>query len=219
MENTVAKLKRLPIKAFTLLESLLVLFVVSFLLLGLSGSVRAGFNQVQEQLFFLEFERLYQETQRLSLAGHEKLSLKISGRQISNGYQELDFPQTLQEHEQQVIQFDRAGGRIGQLFTNFTWGMASLKRRQLQASILLEALVAMAVFAAIASLLLGQISRSRKEQRVLLQKEEVLRVAHMALQTGQEELHTNGITVRQLKTDKQLLIYHEGEVVIRVQKP
>ena len=100
MENTVAKLKRLPIKAFTLLESLLVLFVVSFLLLGLSGSVRAGFNQVQEQLFFLEFERLYQETQRL----------KISGRQISNGYQELDFPQTLQEHEQQVILFDRAGG-------------------------------------------------------------------------------------------------------------
>ena len=105
------------------------------------------------------------------------------------------------------------------MFTNFTWGMASLKRRQLQASILLEALVAMAVFAAIASLLLGQISRSRKEQRVLLQKEEVLRVAHMALQTGQEELHTNGITVRQLKTDNQLLIYHEGEVVIRVQKP
>ena len=103
--------------------------------------------------------------------------------------------------------------------TSFIWAMASLKRRQLQASILLEALVAMAVFAAIASLLLGQISRSRKEQRVLLQKEEVLRVAHMALQTGQEELHTNGITVRQLKTDKQLLIYHEGEVVIRVQKP
>ena len=102
MENTVAKLKRLPIKAFTLLESLIVLFVVSFLLLGLSGSVRAGFNQVQEQLFFLEFERLYQETQRLSLAGHEKLFLKISGRQISNGYQELDFPQTLQNHEQQV---------------------------------------------------------------------------------------------------------------------
>lgn len=104
------------------------------------------------------------------------------------------------------------------MFTNFTWGMASLKRRQLQASILLEALVAMAVFAAIASLLLGQISRSRKEQRVLLQQEEVLRVTKMALQTGQEELHTNGITVRQLKTDKQLLIYHEGEVVIRVQK-
>ncbi len=105
------------------------------------------------------------------------------------------------------------------MFTSFIWAMASLKRRQLQASILLEALVAMALFAAIASLLLGQISRSRKEQRVLLQQEEVMRVAKMALQTGQEELHTNGIAVRQLKTDKQLLIYHEGEVVISVQKP
>ena len=101
------------------------------------------------------------------------------------------------------------------MFTSFIWGMASLKRRQLQASILLEALVAMAVFAAIASLLLGQISRSRKEQQILLQQEEVLRVARMALQTG----HINGIAVRQLKTDKQLLVYHEGEVVIRVQKP
>ena len=109
--------------------------------------------------------------------------------------------------------------RTGQWFTSFIWAMESLKRRQLQASILLEALVAMAVFAAIASLLLGQISRSRKNQRVLLQQEEVLRVARMALQTGQEELHINGITVRQLKTDKQLLVYHEGEVVIRVQKP
>ena len=68
----------------------------------------------------------------------------------------------------------------------------------------------MAVFAAIASLLLGQISRSRKDQQALLQQEEVLRVARMALQTGQEELHINGIAVRQLKTDKQLLVYHEG---------
>ena len=76
-----------------------------------------------------------------------------------------------------------------------------------------------AVFAAITSLLLGQISRSRKEQRVLLQQEEVLRVARMALRTGQEELHINGIAVHELKTDKQLLVYHEGEVVIRVQKP
>lgn len=54
------------------------------------------------------------------------------------------------------------------MFTSFIWAMESLKRRQLQASILLEALVAMAVFAAIASLLLGQISRSRKEQQILL---------------------------------------------------
>ena len=38
----------------------------------------------------------------------------------------------------------------------------------MEASILLEALVAMAVFAAIASFLLGQISQSRHEQTRLL---------------------------------------------------
>ncbi|KXT83243.1 Late competence protein ComGD, access of DNA to ComEA [Streptococcus sp. DD11] len=110
MESTAVRLRQLPIKAFTLLESLLVLFAVSLVLLSLSGSVQAGFRQVQEQLFFLEFEQLYRETQQLSAAGHEKMSLTISERAVSNVYQELVFPQTLQEHEQQVIHFDQAGG-------------------------------------------------------------------------------------------------------------
>jgi hypothetical protein len=101
---------QLRIKAFTLLESLLALFVVSFILLGLSGSVQAGFNQVQEQLFFMEFEYLYQESQKLSMAGHEKIKLTISERNISNGYQQVEFPKTLQEHAPQTIQFDQAGG-------------------------------------------------------------------------------------------------------------
>lgn len=110
MEKTAVNLVQLRIKAFTLLESLLALFVVSFILLGLSGSVQAGFNQVQEQLFFMEFERLYQESQKLSVAGHEKIKLTISERNISNGYQQVEFPKTLQEHAPQTIQFDQAGG-------------------------------------------------------------------------------------------------------------
>ena len=110
MEKTAVNLVQLRIKAFTLLESLLALFVVSFILLGLSGSVQAGFNQVQEQLFFMEFEYLYQESQKLSMAGHEKIKLTISERNISNGYQQVEFPKTLQEHAPQTIQFDQAGG-------------------------------------------------------------------------------------------------------------
>ena len=88
----------------------------------------------------------------------------------------------------------------------------------MEASILLEALVAMAVFAAIASLLLGQINQSRQEQTRLLQEEEVLRVARMAMQTGQENLTVNGITVRQIKTDQQLIVYHQEEKVLSVKK-
>ena len=88
----------------------------------------------------------------------------------------------------------------------------------MKASILLEALVAMAVFAAIASLLLGQISQSRQEQIRLLQEEEVLRVARMAMQTGQENLTVTGITVRQIKTDQQLTVDHQEEKVLSVKK-
>lgn len=76
----------------------------------------------------------------------------------------------------------------------------------------------MAVFAAIVSFLLGQISQSRQEQTRLLQEEEVLRVARMAMQTGQENLTVNGITVRQAKTDQQLIVYHQEEKVLSVKK-
>ena len=104
------------------------------------------------------------------------------------------------------------------MFISFIWAMENLKRRRMKASILLEALVAMAVFAAIASLLLGQISQSRQEQTRLMQEEEVLRVARMAMQTGQESLTVNGITVRQVKTDRQLTVYHQEEKVLSVKK-
>ena len=76
----------------------------------------------------------------------------------------------------------------------------------------------MAVFAAIASLLLGQISQSRQEQTRLLKEEEVLRVARMAMQTGQENLTANGITVRQVKTDQRFTVYHQEDKVRRVKK-
>ena len=104
------------------------------------------------------------------------------------------------------------------MFTSFILATENLKRRRMKASILLEALVAMAVFAAIASLLLGQICQSRQEQIRLLQEEEVLRVARMAMQTGQENLTVNGITVRQVKTDQQLIVYHQEEKVLSVKK-
>jgi len=41
--------------------------------------------------------------------------------------------------------------------------MVNLRKRQIKGTILLEALLALGVFAVIASLLLGQITQSRKE--------------------------------------------------------
>lgn len=64
MRNMVAKAAQWPIRAFTLLESLVTLAVVAFLTLSLSGSVTGIFQQVETNLFYLRFEYLYRDSQR-----------------------------------------------------------------------------------------------------------------------------------------------------------
>ena len=90
------QVKLLQIKAFTMLESLLVLGLVSILALGLSGSVQSSFAAVEEQIFFMEFEELYRETQKRSLASQQKTSLNLDGQTISNGNQNLTVPKGIQ---------------------------------------------------------------------------------------------------------------------------
>lgn len=53
MRNMVVKAAQWPIRAFTLLESLMTLAVVVFLTLSLSGSVTGIFQQVEINLFYL----------------------------------------------------------------------------------------------------------------------------------------------------------------------
>ncbi len=104
--------KPLQIKAFTMLESLLVLSLVSILALGLSGSVQSTFAAVEEQIFFMEFEELYRETQKRSVASQQKTSLSIDGQTISNGSQKLTVPKGIQAPSGQSITFDRTGGQF-----------------------------------------------------------------------------------------------------------
>ena len=46
---------------------------------------------------------------------------------------------------------------------------------------------------------------------------EVLSVAQMALQTGQNHLEANGIQVQVEKDADQLTVYHQGKVVLHVE--
>ena len=101
------RLRQLPIKAFTVLESLLVLMISSFILLALSSSVQATFEQIQAKIFFLEFEHFYQ---KLSVSSQRKLVLEISNQEISNGYARLPIPKGIQAPESTQIYFDKAGG-------------------------------------------------------------------------------------------------------------
>ena len=104
------QVKQFQIRAFTMLESLLVLGIVSLLALGLSSSVQSTFAAVEEQIFFMEFEELYRETQKRSLASQQKMNLMLEERSISNGYQKLVIPKGIQLQSHQSITFDKTGG-------------------------------------------------------------------------------------------------------------
>ena len=96
--------------------------------------------------------------------------------------------------------------------------MGNLKKQQIKATILLEALLALGIFSIIASLLLHQISYSRRETLAILQNEEVLRVAQMALQTEQDQLQLNGIQVQVQRNKDQIRVFYQGEELIHVEK-
>lgn len=92
-----------------------------------------------------------------------------------------------------------------------------LKTRKIKAVILLEALISLAIFASIATLLLGQIQESRRQEARLLEQEEVLRVARMALQTGQKQLTVNGFTVDVISNERSLEVYCGTEKILAIQ--
>ena len=101
---------RLQIKAFTLLESLLTLGIVSLACWLLSGSIYQAFDQVEEKLFFSEFERVYQETQKMSIGREEKGILTIDQKGVRSPYQELSLPEGVQLIKESQIVFNGAGG-------------------------------------------------------------------------------------------------------------
>ena len=95
----------------------------------------------------------------------------------------------------------------------------ALRKQKIRAVILLEAVVALAIFASITTLLLGQIQKNRQEEAKILQKEEVLRVAKMALQTGQNQVNINGVEIQVVSSEKGLEVYHGSEQLLAIKEP
>ena len=90
----------------------------------------------------------------------------------------------------------------------------ALRKQKIKAVILLEAVVALAVFASIATLLLGQIQQNRRLEAEILQKEEILRVAKMVLQTGRNQVKVNGVEIQVFASEKGLEVYHGSEKLL-----
>ena len=108
MRNMVVKAARLPIRAFTLLESLVTLAVVAFLTLSLSGSVTGIFQQVETNLFYLRFEYLYRDSQRLAAAEGTNIELQLTKDKISNGRTSLSIPENIHLDKGQYLMLKEA---------------------------------------------------------------------------------------------------------------
>lgn len=78
--------------------------------------------------------------------------------------------------------------------------------------------MALSVLVTITSLFLSAIEVSRRQQAEGLYQQEVLNVAKMAVQTGQDNLSLDGVKVTVQRSDKVLAVYHEGREVARVEK-
>ena len=96
--------------------------------------------------------------------------------------------------------------------------MEKLRNRRLPASLLLEGLIALAMFGVLTTLVLGELGQSRQQHLEELRQAEVLRVAKMAIQTRQDQLIINQVSVQVEKSAKSLKVYQEGKVVIAVEK-
>ncbi len=110
MPNIQTRLQQSRLKAFSLMESLLTLVLVSFLTLSLSGTVQGLFRKSQETLFFLSFEQVYVDSQKLALSTRQDIFLELEGSQVSNGYQELNLPASIQLVQPQTLHFQETGG-------------------------------------------------------------------------------------------------------------
>ena len=110
MRNMVVKAAQWPIRAFTLLESLMTLAVVVFLTLSLSGSVTGILQQVEINLFYLRFEYLYRDSERLASAEGSNVELQLTKDKVSNGRSSLLIPKSIHLDKGQTLVFDAKGG-------------------------------------------------------------------------------------------------------------
>ncbi|MGT2911418.1 competence type IV pilus minor pilin ComGD [Streptococcus cameli] len=110
MLNTQTKLLRLHLKAFTLLEALITLSVLSFLTLSLSGGVKTAFRQAEEAIFFMSFEQVYKDSQQLAVASHQPVTLTISEQAVDNGYLSIAVPSSILVETPVQLHFAADGG-------------------------------------------------------------------------------------------------------------
>lgn len=96
--------------------------------------------------------------------------------------------------------------------------MVGIKNRKTKAYVLLESLVSLFVLITITSLFLSALDKNRKHQQESIYQQEILNVAKMAMQTGQDDLTVDGIHITVYRLGSRTSVYHEGKEIVAIEK-
>ena len=107
LREAVAAVKS-QIRAFTLIESLLVLAITSFIIVLFSTSLSNVVHLVRGELFVAQFEQLYKNTQFQAAATGQKQALAVTSGQLSYLGKQLKVP-TEVDFTPFSVKFDEAG--------------------------------------------------------------------------------------------------------------
>lgn len=83
---------------------------MTFFILSLSGSVKTIFARVEENLFFLSFEQLYRQTQKLAISRQRELVFSIDQDRVTNQERSVPLPAGVSVDRPYQLKISKAGG-------------------------------------------------------------------------------------------------------------
>lgn len=101
---------RYRIRAFTLLESLMSLFIMSIILIIFTTSFTNTINIIKGELFILRFERIYRDTQFQSMVRKQSNDLEIVNKKLLYLGREVEIPDQVEFLNSYKIRFSEDGG-------------------------------------------------------------------------------------------------------------
>ena len=218
------------IKALTLLESLLVLFLCSSVLFLFSGSVKQSVRIARAEIFILQFERLYKDTQRMAGLKGQQQTLSASNGTLYSQEEVLKVPEEVEINDFSITFDQKSGNSSLQKITIFlpyqkkpsliNWKLeaGNIRKKSLEAYLLLESLIAMSLLVFFVTVILEQVIQVKKQTEMENRDIEALNVAHMAIDTGKKHLKLNGVEISLEETTSQMTIRESGKVLIVLEK-
>ena len=101
---------------------------------------------------------------------------------------------------------------------NWKLEAGNIRKKSLEAYLLLESLIAMSLLVIFVTVILEQVIQVKKQTEMENRDIEALNVAHMAIDTGKKYLKLNGVEISLEETTSQMTIRESGKVLIVLEK-